>query len=107
MSGGQPAERRLVWVQAGGKLRPGIALRVWEDGTVLVAFVAFGTGTHRPELTPEIVPLHSAEAKALDLTKTTYFYANNVCRQRVEDIQWTDRLCPPGLFLRLRRKVGF
>lgn len=63
MSGGAPGERRLVYVDAGGKAnRPGIALCVWDDGTALVAFVAFGTGTCSPEYSPEVVPVGSPEA---------------------------------------------
>ncbi len=96
-----PVEREIVLVSYQSKKRPAIIFELLEGH----AWVAIGTGTHRPEYPSLKVAERSRDATNLSLYKDTYFYPSNyvlVKRNLLERPGPMPRQCPPGLFLRLR-----
>ena len=101
-------ERAVVLVPGGNKeLRPGVVLRRIEmEGSVRL-FVAYGTGTYRPERNPVSIDPNDRFGRALGIYKPTHFYQGNSTICAETSAQWDNRLCPPALFIRLRQLMGW
>ncbi|MBN8609124.1 MAG: hypothetical protein J0L92_00965 [Deltaproteobacteria bacterium] len=80
---------------------PGVVVRVISDGR---GIVAQGTGTERDERHVRVDPA-SPDGRALRLSKPTFFYTKPLV-VRPESFRATV-VCPPDLFIALRRLVGF
>jgi hypothetical protein len=93
-------ERGLVFVDDGGKPHPAIVVRILRDSGR--AIVLCGTGTERHELVVIQVPATTRSAKALNLTKTTYFYADSLKDVALSHLRPEAGKCPPDLFLQVR-----
>jgi hypothetical protein len=89
---------------AGTKMRPGVILRVRDDGRPVVIY---GTSTRRETLRCVQVEPRQAAGLALGLKNTTYFYANAiVVPMQPAAFTLLEYLCPPTVFLDLRELVG-
>jgi hypothetical protein len=96
-----------VSVDAGGKVgRPGAVLRIIERGIQRRAFVAWGTGTFRPEKRHVAVLPGAPAYVALELSKPTYFYPGNVHLCPPTDLEVRGS-CTPKLLIELQRLFGF
>ena len=97
------AVRDRVEVEIVDSRKPGVALP--HPAVVLridtqIAVVAMGTGTGR-DIERVSVAAGSREAKALGLSKDTFFYRSNVLVVPVDQIRPGHGRCPPGLFVAL------
>lgn len=96
----QVVERGLVFVDDGGKPHPAIVVRIFKESGR--AIVLCGTGTERHELVVIQVPATARSAKALNLTKTTFFYGDSLKDVALSHLRPEAGKCPPDLFLQVR-----
>jgi len=94
----------MVRVHGGNKTgRPGVVLRIMSDGRL---FVPWGTGTDRADLARVEVRPRSAAGIALGIYKPTFFYRNNLTVCTEDTVEIVGDLCPPELFLQVKRLYG-
>lgn len=86
--------------------RPGVVLRVMDQGTRVLVFVPWGTGTLREEMKRVEVRPRTAAGTALRVEKPTYFYARNVTRCDTASVERLGVLCPPSLLVELQALFG-
>jgi len=76
-----PTVGSCIWAEApDGKTRPGVVLRITDEGRLLALF---GTGTSRPDQNEVSVLENSAAGRALGLSKPTFSEVKRSCSQRV------------------------
>jgi len=95
--------RGVVSVDLNQKPHPAVVVRIFKDEGR--ALIIYGTGTARDELVAIRVPDRSASARALRLTKTTYFYGDALRSVKLSHLTVQQGRCPPELFLQIRTLV--
>ena len=99
-------EGAVVRVYGGTKEgRPGVVVRVFNRGDVVMVFVPWGTGTPGQALQVVVQPGTSA-GTALGIYKPTYFRRGNVTVCAADKVTPYGVDCPPRLMLDLKTLVG-
>ena len=88
----------FYWLQFAGKMRPAVVLEVRERG----ALVILGTTRQRKPVRVTERPT-TRQGRSLGLSKTTYFYHDNVHVVNLDSFAGAEgKPCPPNLLLDIR-----